>query len=1075
MSKRQLKKYTAEIRALYKRKDQKIRPVNIPLPDGINPRGGVNPSANLRDPYMQSIPRGSRLTPERLATMKIGPGFLSPAEKQLFVDILFKYESAIAFDDSEMGLLRPEIEPPAVIHTVPHIPWQQQNIRLPHSVKQAATKIVKARLDNGLLEFSQGPYRNRYFLVDKKKAGERRLILDVQLLNKVTIRDSGMPPSVDEFSEDFAGYPITSAIDYYSGYNQISLDKQSRDLTAFLTDIGLLRSTRLVQGWTNSVAYFQRVMGKVHFQQIPHEVRPFLDDCAIKGPKDRYDDAEISPGVRRFVYEHVEIFERFMHDAWSAGLTISGEKVAIGVPGITIVGMVCDYDGRHPEQKKVQKIVDWPLPQCTKDARAFIGLVVYYRIFIVGFAIVAAPIFVLFRKNVKFNWTEECQLAMDELKRRITTAPVLISLDFSPSALTIILNVDASTKIGWGGTLSQLQADGTIRPARFESGIWNAAEKKYDAVKLECRGLLKALKKFRFWLFGRHFLVETDAQTLVWLLNQPPNDLPNAMMTRWLAYIRLFDFDVKHIPGNKNSAADALSRRGLTAEDPDESEDESDDYFDGQLYSMYVTENNSPIARIYLHEGEYEGDDLILGRYLENLQRPANLTDQQYQRLRKKSRDFLVRDGYLFKRGRKRNIPPRRVIGQLAHRQGILIELHDEAGHRGAKVTYDHISRRYQWKGMYEDVLNYIKTCEECQRRARTRYEEPLHPTWSITVWEKVGIDVVHMPNAGNYKYIVLARDDLSGWVEGRALTAANSRNVSRFIYEEVICRHGCPTRIVMDRGTENLNLTKELLERYRIQQTLVSAYHPQANGLVERGHDALVNSLAKYSKRAYEWRQYLPLALWADRVSVRRSTGYSAFELVYGRDCLLPVQISIESWCMVDWEKVESREDLLTARMKQLDERNLAEALAAENLRNSRKSNKVHFDKHKRFRGERTQLQVGDLVLIHNTKSRFSRSRKKKLDDNWRGPYRVRKIPEDSTYYMLEELDGTRLAVSIAGNRLKKFFSRTSLEEARGHDWIRNDELEAEEVEYDDDVEEEEESEQDENEEEEDGKDNGS
>ena len=108
---------------------------------------------------------------------------------------------------------------------------------------------------------------------------------------------------------------------------------------------------------------------------------------------------------------------------------------------------------------------------------------------------------------------------------------MLISLDFSPSALAIILNVDASTKIGWSDTLSQLQSDGTIRPARFESGVWNSAERKYDAVKLECRGLLKALKKFRFWLFGRHFLVETDARTLVWLLNQPSNDLPTAMMT----------------------------------------------------------------------------------------------------------------------------------------------------------------------------------------------------------------------------------------------------------------------------------------------------------------------------------------------------------------------------------------------------------------------------------------------------------------------------------------------------------------------------------------------------------------
>ena len=282
-------------------------------------------------------------------------------------------------------------------------------------MKQAATEIVKERLANGLLEFSQGPYRNHYFLVDKKD-GKQRLILDVQLLNKVTILDSGMPPSVDEFSEDFAGYPITSAIDYYSGYNQIELDKQSRDLTAFLTDIGLLRSTRLVQGWANSIACFQRVMGKVHYRQMPHEACPFLDDCAIKGPKDRYDDAEISPGILRFVYEHAQIFERFMHDVWMAGLTISGEKAAIGMPGITVVGMVCDYDGRHPEGKKVQKIINWPRPQSTKDARGFIGLVVFYRIFIVGFAIIAASIFVLIRKNVKFSWTAKCQLAMDELK-----------------------------------------------------------------------------------------------------------------------------------------------------------------------------------------------------------------------------------------------------------------------------------------------------------------------------------------------------------------------------------------------------------------------------------------------------------------------------------------------------------------------------------------------------------------------------------------------------------------------------------------------------------------------------------
>src|SRR6266496_5386208 len=130
-------------------------------------------------------------------------------------------------------------------------------------------------------------------------------------------------------------------------------------------------------------------------------------------------------------------------------------------------------------------------------------------------------------------------------------------------------------------------SDGKVRPARFERGIWSPVELKYDMVKLECRGLLKGLKKFRFWLYRHYFTIETDAQTLVWILNQPPNDLPNAMMTRWLSYIRLFDFDVKHVKGEKNGAADGLSRRGLVEAASDE-EDDPDAFFDAKMNAVSV-------------------------------------------------------------------------------------------------------------------------------------------------------------------------------------------------------------------------------------------------------------------------------------------------------------------------------------------------------------------------------------------------------------------------------------------------------------------------------------------------------
>jgi hypothetical protein len=169
-----------------------------------------------------------------------------------------------------------------------------------------------------------------------------------------------------------------------------------------------------------------------------------------------------------------------------------------------------------------------------------------------------------------------------------------------------------------------------------------------------------------------------------------------------LTYIRLFDFDVKHIPGTKNGGADALSRRGLSPDDGFEDENEADDYFDAKLYGITVTAEPPLLTRIYLHEGEYDGDDLVLGQYLETLQRPDGLTDQQFLRLRQKSRFFFVRDGYLFKRSRKRSQPPRRVLGRENLRNEVLNELHDKVGHRRREVTYALVSRRYQWKEMYD-------------------------------------------------------------------------------------------------------------------------------------------------------------------------------------------------------------------------------------------------------------------------------------------------------------------------------------------------------------------------------------
>ena len=122
-------------------------------------------------------------------------------------------------------------------------------------------------------------------------------------------------------------------------------------------------------------------------------------------------------------------------------------------------------------------------------------------------------------------------------------------------------------------------------------------------------------------------------------------------MMRWLAYIQLLNFHVKHISGSKNGATDTISRRSAGPADSSEDENNADDYFDAKLYSVQAS--YWPVqrftARIYLHDFEYDGDDLVLGRYLKTLWQPSDITDEEFQQLHKKSGFFLVRDGYLYK------------------------------------------------------------------------------------------------------------------------------------------------------------------------------------------------------------------------------------------------------------------------------------------------------------------------------------------------------------------------------------------------------------------------------------------
>ena len=155
---------------------------------------------------------------------------------------------------------------------------------------------------------------------------------------------------------------------------------------------------------------------------------------------------------------------------------------------------------------------------------------------------------------------------------------------------------------------------------------------------------------------------------------------------------------------------------------------------------------------------------------------------------------------------------------------------------------------------MYEEIKEYIQSCHQCQIHARTGKQNELYPIPISAPWKRVGIDFVRpFPETerGN-KYIITAIDYFTRWPEARAVPAATSKEAAKFIYEELVCRHGIINILHSDQETHFVNETiTDLTQRFDMKHHKITAYHPQANGLVERFNGTLKKTLAKLSEES--------------------------------------------------------------------------------------------------------------------------------------------------------------------------------------------------------------------------------
>lgn len=990
----------------YKTVDRKVRPAAVPLPkEAKDILRDARKEPSLRD--RRKI--GHTFTKDTLNQLRIGDdGLLNMVEKEAFKKMIMEHGKAFAFSKEEMGCVDPQEVTPMVIFTVPHIPWDLKPIPVPRALTPKLIALLQDKLDSKILERSDAPYSNRWFTVLKKN-GTLRFIQDMQPPNKVTIQNLGVGPLVDEFAEDFAGRAIYSIGDLYSGYDQFQLAQNSRDITTMRTPLGLLRMCTLPMGATNSVAHMQNAMNKILAPFIPEKTRPFLDDMPIKGCLEEFKDETLrEDGIRQFVWDHMKDVEAILKRLIEVGLTLSGEKSEFGLLEVKVVGQMCGPYGRKPSKEKVEALNQMKDCESASEVRRFLGGCIFYRVWIPHFAHISNPLYGLLRKNIRFVWRVEHSESMQQLKEALLSPPVLRPLRYDVP-YPIILTVDSSP-YGAGWALGQDNEDGHRTAARFGAKIFNERQQRYPQIKRELWGMRIALRQEREFLIGAHVVVETDCLPLLGMIANC--DTPDIAMLRWIAFIRMFNPELKHIAGKDNPMADMLSRARY------KSSKEGFECLHGEV--------ERKIERLAFCEDLYSGELLVIGHYLSTLERNTRWSDEEFSKIRKKAYKFMLKDGYLWRRPKARGQVPLRVLDTEGEKTQVLQEAHDfeASGHRGVQATYEKLRRFYWWNGMYVDVREYVGSCETCQYYSKIQHRDGLNPTYPLSLHFQWVIDIVHMPpGIRGAKYLVLAREELSSYVEGRALPSNKTEVVCRFVLEDIIARHGCFRQMRADRGELNAKEARAFFKKFHIRLKLTTSYNPEANGKSERGHPPIVNALVKFcGGNAYSWPDILPLALLADRMTCSSVTGYTPAELVSGHLPLMPLEENVWSWRTVNWEDQVSSEELLVRRMEHFQHTPEKIAVAMEKMKQAREKNKVRFDKTHRLRP--IAIKEGDWVLIaeggleqqHSTKAKFMR--------RWRGPFVVVTVHANATY-TVRELDGAVHQLPYAGKRVKLFKRR--------------------------------------------------
>ena len=727
-------------------------------------------------------------------------------------------------------------------------PVTQKARAVPFAIKGKLEKELENMVRQGILtKVKDSPWGTPVMPV--KKGDGVRICGDFKAVNKLLEMKHHPLPTTEECFADVSGGEKFSVIDIKQAYNNVELCTEDRLITTMNTHMGQYVWTRLPYGINSSAAIFQNLMDDI-LRGIPM-VCCRIDDILISGKNDK---------------EHVENLNEVVRRLETNGFRCRLNKSKFLQEEVIYLGHCVNKYGISPVKSKIDDLLKVPAPENVKDLITFLGAVGYYRKYLPDLSTIIAPLDKLRKAEVEWQWTKTEQKAFEKLKRLLCSERVLTFYD---PLKRLKLDTDASS-VGLGAVLSHID-EGVIneRPIEYISRTLSKSERRYSQIDKEALALVWAIKRFHMYLYGRHFELVTDHQSLVHIF-APKKGIPEMSANRLARYALLlqnYDYEISYRNTKEHANADVMSRfpkEVSHAGEPNECE---------ETFSLTMEE-----ALIDAKEVAQEtAKDIILSKIM------MYIVDGWPEDLDKNQKEMKA----MFNRKDQLTTEQRcitwgnRVVIPCRLRANVLRLMHlTHVGMSGMKS----LARSYVWwLGIDQDIETVVKACTSCQKHGKKLPKINDHPWVKPTrPWQRVHVDF-----AGEFQnnFWLLMYDAYSKWPEVIKMSHNTTATTTIKTMRSVFSRTGVPWVLVSDNGPQFISEEfKNFLKRNQVKHVLCPSYSPKSNGSCER----FVQSFKSAMKKMYETSKDLDLNL-ANFLMAYRNTPHSVTNqppsvMMYGR-----------------------------------------------------------------------------------------------------------------------------------------------------------------------------------------------